>query len=125
LRPTAPSGFAKNNGASPVRRRVAKRRYVLSLAADSDLDAIFSYLARQSGIDRAAAVFRRIDETLERLAASPSLGRVRDDLDGSPRSFVVLRWVVFYEPMESGDGIHVWRVVDGSRDIYDLVKRPS
>jgi plasmid stabilization system protein ParE len=104
---------------------VAKRRYVLSLAADADLDAIFSYLARQSGIERATAVFERIDETLELLAESPLLGRVRVDLDGEPRSLVVLIWVVFYEVRETGEGIYVWRVVDGSRDLYRLVKRPT
>jgi toxin ParE1/3/4 len=104
---------------------VAKRRYVLSLAADNDLDAIFSYLAHQNGIARATAVFARIDETLELLAESPQLGRVRKDLEGEPRSFVVLRWVVFYEPTGTGDGIYVWRVVDGSRDLYRLMKRPS
>ena len=103
---------------------MAKRRYVLSSAADADLDAIFSYLARQSGIERATSVFERIDETLESLAETPMLGRVREDLDGAPRSFVVLRWVVFYEPKESDDGIYVWRVVDGSRDLYQLIKRP-
>ena len=104
---------------------MAKRRSLLSLAADGDLDAIFAYLATQSGIDRATAVFARIEETLKSLAEKPQLGRVREDLDGAPRSFVVLRWVVFYEPMEMGDGIYVWRVVDGSRDLYRLVKRPS
>jgi plasmid stabilization system protein ParE len=70
-------------------------------------------------------VFERIDETLELLAESPLLGRVREDLDGAPRSFVVLRWVVFYEARETGEGIYVWRVVDGSRDLYRLIKRPT
>ncbi len=104
---------------------MAKRRYLLSRAADADLDAIFSYLAHQSGVERAVSVFERVEETLESLAESPLLGRVRDDLEGQPRSFVVLRWVVFYEPRETGDGIYVWRVVDGSRDLYRLIKPPK
>jgi plasmid stabilization system protein ParE len=104
---------------------MAKRRYVLSRAADGDLGTIFSYLARQSGIDRANAVFDRIEEALALLVDSPLLGRVRDDLDGRPRSFAVLRRVIFYEPRETGDGIYVWRVVDGSRDLYRLIKPPT
>jgi plasmid stabilization system protein ParE len=103
---------------------VRRARYVLSLDADRDLDALLTYLATHSGADRAAAVFDRIDEILQLLAMTPTLGRVRRDLDGGPRSFAVMRWVVFYEPMESEDGIYVWRVIDGSRDLGRTVQRP-
>lgn len=100
-------------------------RYILSLDADGDLDALFQYLAIQSGVDRAIAIFDRIEEVLQLLARSPKLGRRRRELDGAPRTFVVLRWVIFYEPMESGEGIYVWRIVDGSRDLRQLIAPPK
>lgn len=104
---------------------MARRRYTLSLDADRDLDSLFTYLATHSGVERAESAFERIDEVLELLAASPRLGRVRLELDGSPRSFAVLRWIVFYEPQEHNDGIYVWRIVDGSRDLQKLIRPPN
>jgi plasmid stabilization system protein ParE len=59
---------------------VAKRRYLLSRAADADLDAIFSYLAHQSGVERAVSVFERVEETLESLAAFATTSKVSHEV---------------------------------------------
>ena len=82
---------------------MAKSRIVLSLDAERDLDALFDWIARDSGIDRADAILRRIAETLELLAAMPRIGRVRHDLDGGPRTFAVWPWLIVYEPLSPGD----------------------
>jgi plasmid stabilization system protein ParE len=95
---------------------MAEARIVLSTDAESDLDILFDYIARDSGIDRAEAVLRRIEDTLFSLAASPRIGRLRPDLLGV-RAFSVWPWLVLYEPLWSGDGISVWRVIDGRRDL--------
>ena len=57
--------------------------------AERDLGELFDYIAADSSNDRAEAVLRRIQQTLENLALFPRIGRVRDDLDGSPRTFAV------------------------------------
>jgi len=100
-----------------------RSRIVLSLDAERDLDALFDWIARDSGVDRAEAILRRIDETLELVATMPRIGRVRHDLDGEPRTFAVWPWVIVYEPLSTGQGIVVWRVIDGRRDLPRHIRR--
>jgi toxin ParE1/3/4 len=49
------------------------------------------------------------------LSEFPGLGRPRDELAESLRSFPVGNYVIFYLPL--GDGINVIRVLHGARDI--------
>ncbi len=102
---------------------MARPRIVLSLDAERDLDELFDWIARDSSVDRADAILRRIDETLELLAAMPRIGRVRHDLDGEPRTFAVWPWVIVYEPLLAAQGIVVWRVIDGRRDLPRHIRR--
>ncbi len=95
-------------------------RILLTLAAERDLDDLFDYIATDSGPDRAEAVLTRVDATLRNLALLPRIGRIRPDLDGAPRVFSVWPWIVIYEPLNAGEGIVVWRVVDGRRDLPRL-----
>jgi|SRR5580658_6191807 plasmid stabilization system protein ParE len=101
------------------------RRLILSLEAEHDLDELFDWIARDTGVDRAAAVLRRIDQTLELVAGMPRIGRVRRDLDGEPRTFSVWPWIIVYEPQQGGRGIIVWRVIDGRRDLPQHVRPPG
>src|SRR5437868_765796 len=94
-----------------------------TIQADRDLDELFDWITRDSGLDRAEAVLRRIEETLSHPAAMPGIGRVRHDLEGDPRSFSVWPWVIIYEPVPQQDGIVVWRIVDGRRDLPRTVRR--
>ena len=98
-----------------------RRGYILSLDADQDLQSIFAYIAANSGIKRAEAVLAELEDAFAILAESPSLGRIRYDLSGLPRSWVVLRWLIFYEPVDA-NRILVLRVVDGSRDLAAVLK---
>ena len=97
---------------------------IKSLAAERDLEELFDYIASDSGVQRAEAVLRRIERTLTNLADWPFIGRVRPELDGSPRAFSVWPWIVFYEPQPKDKGIVVLRIVDGRRDLPRIV-RPS
>ncbi len=94
---------------------MARPSIVLSRDAESDLDALFEWIVIDSGVDRAEAILRRIDETLNLLADLPRIGRVRHDLDGAPRTFSVWPWVIVYE--QSPGCIVVWRIIDGRRDL--------
>jgi plasmid stabilization system protein ParE len=70
---------------------------IRSLLAERDLVELFDYIAVDASEDRAEAVLRRIDQTLETLAFMPRIGRVRGDLVGSPRSFSIWPWLIIYE----------------------------
>jgi plasmid stabilization system protein ParE len=81
-----------------------KHSVIKSLDAERDLTDLFDYIAADSGLDRAEAVLRRIDETLSLLSRMPRVGRVRTELDGSPRVFAVWPWLVIYGPQPDGRG---------------------
>ncbi|MCC7266242.1 MAG: type II toxin-antitoxin system RelE/ParE family toxin [Caulobacteraceae bacterium] len=95
-------------------------RIVLSRDAGRDLDQLGDWIATDVGELRAAAILRRIGLAIERIAALPGMGRVRRELEGAPRSFAVSPWIILYEPLPSGDGVLILRVVDGRRDLSDL-----
>jgi len=101
---------------------MARPRISLSREAERDLDALFDWIARDSGVERAEAILRRIDQTLDLIAAMPRIGRVRRDLDGEPRTFSIWPWIIVYEPGSNTDGIVVWRVIDGRRDLDSEVE---
>jgi toxin ParE1/3/4 len=99
-------------------------RIICSLDAERDLSELFDYIAKDSGIQRAELVLRRIERTLEALADWPFIGRVRPELDGEPRSFSVWPWIVIYEPQATGRGIYVWRILDGRRNLPRVTRAP-
>jgi plasmid stabilization system protein ParE len=93
--------------------------------ADKDLHEIRAFIAARDGEARANAVADRIMRMLSRLAFMPSAGRVRPDLLGSPHTFLVQSWRVFYRPRTELDGIVVVRILDTRRDINSiLAKKP-
>ncbi len=92
-------------------------RYRLSERSRSDLDEIWLYIAS----DSATAADRFIDELVgkfETLATQPGIGRTRDELGESLRSFPVGNYVIFYRAMQ--DGVEVVRVLSGFRDIPNV-----
>ncbi len=64
---------------------------------------------------QADAFVDRLDEKFQLLARQPGLGRVRQELAAGLRSFPVVRYVIFYEPVP--DGIAVVRVLHSARDL--------
>ena len=96
---------------------MARSHAAFSNDAKQDIDDLFAWIAGDSGVWRAELILGRIFATIDRLAAMPRIGRVRDDLDGKPRSFSVWPWVIVSEPLSTGPGIVVWRVIDGRRDL--------
>ena len=64
-------------------------RYVLSRAAEKDLDAIWEYIATDS-IDAADRLITTVFDAFERLARNPGLGHTRKDLTRLP----ILFWPV-------------------------------
>ncbi len=67
----------------------------------------------------------RIYGALEVLAFAPGIGRERAEFAGKPRSFAVRPYVIFYQPLADGEGILVWRIIHGARNLVPLVRPPS
>jgi toxin ParE1/3/4 len=89
----------------------------LSLRARADLNDIWLYIAS----DSPEAADRFIDRLLaagKKLAASPRIGRAREELARGVRSFPVGSYVIFYRGSRSG--IEVVRILSGYRDIEAL-----
>jgi toxin ParE1/3/4 len=93
--------------------------------ARQDLLDIWAYIARQNAPLVADAVLGRIHGAIEILARTPLIGRERGEFPGKPRSFAVRPYVIFYEPLSEGDGILIWRVIHGARDLPRLIVPPE
>lgn len=92
-------------------------RFVLARQGEVDLVDIASYIAQDN--PRAASRFiDRVEQIFKRLAASPGIGRLREELAPNLRSFPVDHYLIFYFPAKTG--IEVARVLHGARDIPNL-----
>jgi plasmid stabilization system protein ParE len=99
-------------------------RVVLSEPATDDLDGIWDYLAETASPETADFVIARLYEAMYRAAETPSLHRVRPEHKGGPRRINVFSYAFFFDPLDDGDGIFVWRVLHGARVLDRLVHRP-
>jgi plasmid stabilization system protein ParE len=94
------------------------------MPARADLDEIWAYVGQERSEAIADAVLARIYGAMDVLAHAPRIGRVRPEYPDRPRSLAVRPHVIFYEPLEGDDGIGVWRVLHGARDLQSLVMQP-
>jgi toxin ParE1/3/4 len=94
-------------------RRVAPR-------AESDLDNIWLYTAKESGsMDVATRLVDSITDRFLFLTRFPYAGRSRDrDLGAGTRSFPVGEYVIVY--CVEGEDVFILRVVHGRRDFETL-----
>ena len=72
----------------------------------------------QTSQGQAERWLEQIEAQCQQLAEMPEMGRLRPELPGSPRSFPVGRYIIFYCPIN--DGIEVVRVLHGSRDLGSM-----
>lgn len=93
--------------------------------ARQDLLDIWAYIARHNAPAIADRVLARIYGALEVLAEAPLIGRERPEFAGRPRSFAVRPYVIFYEPLVEGDGILIWRIIHGARNLRRAIIPPD
>lgn len=85
-------------------------RYVLSVAAELDLDAIWDYIA-QDNIDAADQWISKLFDAFEALALAPGMGHKREDLT----AFSILFWpvgayLILYRIRDDGtSGLRSWQ----------------
>jgi toxin ParE1/3/4 len=104
---------------------VSAPRILRAPEARQDLLDIWAYIARENAPSVADAVLARLYGALEVLAYASKIERERGEFTGRPRSFAVRPYVIFYQPLADGDGILVWRIIHGARNLVPLVRPPS
>ena len=94
----------------------------LSPEAESELDDIWLYIARESGsLEIANRVVDEITESLWFLARHPFIGRKRDhDLRPGLRTFTAGQFVIVHR-VEREDVVLVLHIFHGKRDIESLL----
>jgi len=90
-------------------------RYDVTRQALADLREIARYTRATWGRRQARLYRAELELSIQILALSPGLGRVRTDVAPSVRSFPIARHVAFYA--ESEGGITVLRVLHPSMDV--------
>jgi plasmid stabilization system protein ParE len=100
-------------------------RVLLSALARADLIDIWSYVADERSATTADRLLAGILERIDFAASTPRAARVRTEFQDRPRSLSHYPYVIFFEPLEDGDGIAVWRVLHGARQLGDLLTRPT
>lgn len=103
---------------------MASSRVIRSDPAIADLDRIWDYLDREASPEIADFVIARLYEAMYRAAEAPELHAPRIEYEGAPRRINVFNYAIFYDPLPDGDGIFVWRIVHGARDLMGLIHRP-
>ena len=100
-------------------------RVIRSDPAIADMDGIWDHLAHDASPEVADFVAARLYEAMHRAAENPELHRVRTEYLHHPRRVNVYNYAIFYDPLPEGDGIFVWRVIHGARDLPELVFWPK
>ncbi|MBB5633801.1 toxin ParE1/3/4 [Cryobacterium mesophilum] len=70
--------------------------YRLTPAAQRDLASIWDFTVEQWGLRQAEKYIREIQAAIERVAADPERGHVRDDIREGYRSYSIGSHAVFY-----------------------------
>jgi toxin ParE1/3/4 len=91
------------------------KRYRLSRPARTDLDDVWLYTAMEAAQETADRLIDTLTKSFPMLAAMPSAGRVRDEIESGVRSFPVGAYVIYYRPRPRS-GILIARGIHGSRD---------
>ena len=83
-------------------------------AARQDLTDIHDYIALDS-VNAARTWVDHIENICQTLAGMPEMGRNREDLEPTLRSFPVRNYLVFYRPQPNG--ILIVRILHGARNV--------
>lgn len=97
-------------------------RLILSPEAAADLQEIVDYIAAENEA-AATRVLAEIGSGMERLAETPGLGHVREDLTSEPlRFWPVMRYLIIYR--EAPGSVEIARILHGARDVEAILSGP-
>ena len=90
-------------------------RYAFTQRALADLKEIARYTRKTWGLKQARLYRKELELNIQKLALSPDMGHLREEVTQSVRSFRVARHIAFYV---AGDaGITVLRILHPSMDV--------
>jgi toxin ParE1/3/4 len=91
---------------------------IFTIPSSRDLENILDYLAEQNSLNKAEDFLAKINKKCRTLANFPNMGKSRDELLPSLRSFPIDNYLIFYRPINNG--IEILRIVSGYRDLNIL-----
>lgn len=77
-------------------------RYLLSPAAQTDLEQIWDYSYENWGLDQAEAYLRELQRALERVSANPQIGWACDEIRPGYRKLAAASHTLFYRVTAEG-----------------------
>lgn len=95
-------------------------KYRLSKSAENDLSGIWDYTVRTWGETQAESYLNQLESRFLDLAADPSQGRPRPDVDGEYLCYHEGRHLIFYLPQEGG--IAIARVLHERMDVAGRIE---
>ena len=99
-------------------------KYVLTEAAETDLDNIGRYTRDNFGLPQAVLYLSDLGDAMEMLVAHPEAGRERGELARGLRSFRRSSHLIFYRANESQD-IEIIRVLHHGQDAESVFEPPT
>jgi toxin ParE1/3/4 len=91
-------------------------RYLLSPAAQADLEQIWDYTHDRWGVDQAEEYLHELQHAIDRVAANPRIGRACDEIRPGYRKLAAGSHTLFYR-VTADDVIDVVRVLHQRMDI--------
>ncbi len=99
------------------------KQYVLSSGAESDLDEIWGYIARDN-IDAADRWIGKLFDAFDTIACNPGIGHKREDLTTYPvRFWPVGAYLIIYRL--HNERVEIVGVAQGALDIPSFLRRRS
>lgn len=94
---------------------MSENTYILSEAADQDLENIFDFTLNQFGFDQAEKYLLEIEDVFKILVLHPESGKARNEIKEGLYSFPKDNHIIFYRIFDKQ--IQIVRVLHGSRDL--------
>lgn len=91
-------------------------RYVLSPAAQLDLEQIWDYTCERSGDDQAEKYVREIERAIQRVMQNPMIGRACDEVRAGYRRHAVGSHTLYYR-LAGADVVDVVRILHHRMDV--------
>lgn len=100
-----------------------KKPFVLTPRAEQDIGDIWDYIALDN-MDAADRVLNTLEEAILRLAKTPGIGHLREDLaDRRHRFFLVYSYLIVYR-FETKP-LQIIRVIHTARDVQSILGLPA
>lgn len=91
-------------------------RYLVSPAAQADLDQIWDYTSDRWGPNQAEQYLREIQRAIERAAANPHIGQACDEVRPGYRKLSAGSHLLFYR-IATGDVVDIVRILHQRMDV--------